>query len=138
MNSNKNIKSIIRKYLLEQVTYGPPDWSRVPPNTAQDTTNYEYSPDGKWYKQKNTPSPAPNTGDGVGVPVTAAIFAGIESILGKTVNTIKNGVMYVPDKIMEQYKKSLKETKYRYKKENGEVYEYPYDDMGNQISIGEV
>jgi hypothetical protein len=47
MNSSKNIKSIIRKYLLEQtVTYGPPDWYIVPPNTPQDTSNYEYSPDG--------------------------------------------------------------------------------------------
>ena len=60
-------------------------------------------------------------GDGVGVQVTAAIFAGIESILGKGLGTIKDGVMYVPDKIMEQYKKALKETKYTYRAENGEV-----------------
>jgi hypothetical protein len=137
MNSNKNIKSLIRKYLLEQeTTYGPPDWFRVPPNTTQDTTKYEYSPDGKWYKQKN--APAPNTGDGVAVQVTAAVFAGIESILGKGLGEIKNGVMMVPNKIMEQYKESLKETKYRYKAENRDVYEFSYDVMGNEISIGKV
>ena len=138
MNSNKNIKSIIRKYLLEQtVTYGPPDWFRVPPNTPQDTTNYEYSPDGKWYKQKNPP--APNTGDGALVEVTATIFAGIESILGKTASTIKDGVMYVPDKIIEQYKEALAETKYRYKDKNGDVYDnISYEDMGKKIGIGDV
>jgi hypothetical protein len=145
MNSNKNIKSIIRKYLLEQtVTYGPPDWFRVPPNTPQDTTNYEYSPDGKWYKQKNTPAPnpepnpAPNTSDGALVAVTAAVFKGIESVLGKGLGTIRDGVMYVPNKIMDQYNESLKEPRYRYRDENGGVLEYPYDDMGKKISIGDV
>ena len=138
MNSNKNIKSIIRKYLLEQtVTYGPPDWFRVPPNTTQDTTKYEYSPDGKWYKQKNPP--APNTGDGALVEVTATIFAGIESILGKTASTIKDGVMYVPDKIMEQYKKSLKETKYTYRAENKDVWDdLSYKEIGKRILVGDV
>ena len=147
MNSNKNIKSIIRKYLLEQTaTYGPPDWLRVPPNKTQDTTKYEYSPDGKWYKQKNTPAPAaqnatpvPNIGDGVLVPVTVAIFQGIESILGKGLGTIKNGVTYIPEKIMDQYKKSLQETKYRYKNEKGVVSGYmTYKEMGDKISIEDV
>ena len=138
MNSNKNIKSLIRKYLLEQeTTYGPPNWFRVPPNTVQDTTKYEYSPDGKWYKQKNPP--APNTGDGALVEVTAAVFKGIESILGKTASTIRDGVMYVPDKIIEQYKEALAETKYRYKDKNGDVYDnISYEDMGKKIGIGDV
>ena len=138
MNSNKNIKSIIRKYLLEQVTYGPPDWYTVyPPNTPQDTTKFEYSPDGKWYKQKNPP--APNTGDGALVEVTAAVFKGIESILGKTASTIRDGVMYVPDKIIKQYKEALAETKYRYKDKNGDVYDnISYEGMGKKIGIGDV
>ena len=78
-------------------------------------------------------------GDGVGVQVTAAIFAGIESILGKGLGTIKDGVMYVPDKIMEQYKKALKETKYTYRAENGEVTNgISYKGIGERILVGDV
>jgi hypothetical protein len=39
---------------------------------------------------------------------------------------------------MKKYNESLKKTIYRYRKENGEVFNFSYDDMGNQISIGEV
>ena len=40
---------------------------------------------------------------------------------------------------MDQYKEALKETKYKYRTENGEVSgEIPYREMGNLISIGEV
>ena len=81
----------------------------------------------------------PEVGDGLGVEVTATIFAGIESILGKTKNTIKDGIMYIPDQIMKQYKEALAETKYRYKDKNGDVYDnISYEDMGKKIGIGDV
>jgi len=146
MRLEKTIKSVLRKILVEQASPPGNEWTKIAPT---EVTNFQTAgctvmqdSDSKWYYKTSsctpTPAPAPNTGDGAGVAVTAAVFKGIESILGKTANTIKDGVMYVPDKIMEQYKKSLKETKYRYKDENGDVYEYPYSDMGKKISIGDV
>jgi hypothetical protein len=84
-------------------------------------------------------TPVPNIGDGVLVPVTVAIFQGIESILGKGLGTIKNGVTYIPEKIMDQYKKSLQETKYRYKDEKGVVSDImTYKEIGDKISNGNV
>lgn len=133
MNSNKNIKSLIRKYLLEQeTTYGPPNWFRVPPNTVQDTTKYEYSPDGKWYKQKNATTPE------LDIQVTKEVFQGIESILGKVAKKVEGTITYIPNQIMQQYQKALSKTKYLYKDENGDVSEYSYEGMGNQISTGKV
>ena len=145
MISEKKIKSVIRKFLVEQASPPGAEWSRI---AASQKTKFENDgctvmkdADNKLYYKTSSctptpaPNPAPNTSD---VAVTVALFQGIESILGKTKNTIIDGVMYVPDKIIEQYKKSLKETKYRYKDENGDVYEYPYNDMGKKISIGDV
>lgn len=80
----------------------------------------------------------PNTSDDALVAVTAAVFKGIESVLGKGLGTIRDGVMYVPNKIMDQYNESLMEPRYRYRDENGKVSEYPYIDMGKKISIGDV
>ena len=78
----------------------------------------------------------PEGGDAVAV--TAAVFAGIESLLGKVVNTVKGPITYIPDQIMKQYQKALSKTKYLYKDENGDVSEYSYEGMGNQISTGKV
>jgi hypothetical protein len=121
----KTIKNVIKQYLNEQ---------------ENNTESPQRGRGGNEPTPAPTPGPAPipNTGDGGLVAVTATAFQGIESILGKVAKTVEDGVMYVPNKIMEQYKKSLKETKYRYKDENGDVYEYSYSDMGNKISIGEV
>ena len=60
MNYNKNIKSIIRKHLLKEDAC-PTGWTRVPPNTPQDTSKFEYSSDGKCYKQK--PESSSNTSE---------------------------------------------------------------------------
>ena len=113
--NQKTIKNVIKQYLKEQ----------------EDNTQSPQRGRGG-----DETAPAPNTDD---VAVTEVVFNGIESILGKTVNTIKNGVMYVPNKIMEQYKKALKETKYTYRAENGEVTNgISYKGIGERILVGDV
>jgi hypothetical protein len=79
----------------------------------------------------------PTIPGGDGVPVTVAIFQGIESLLGKVVGTVKDGIMYIPDQIMKQYREALAETRYYYRDENGVTSdEFSYDDMGKLISKG--
>ena len=132
---------------MEQASPPGNEWTKIAPT---EVTNFQTAgctvmqdSDSKWYYKTSsctpTPAPAPNTGGGAGVAVTAAVFKGIESILGKTASTIKDGVMYIPNQIMEKYKEALKETKYRYKDKNGDVYDnISYEDMGKKIGIGNV
>ena len=117
MRLEKTIKSVLQKILVEQASPPGSEWTKIAPS---EVTNFQTAgctvikgTDNKWYYKTSsctpTPSPETNTGDGAGVAVTgvavtAAVFKGIESILGKGLGTIRDGVMYVPNKIMEQYK----------------------------------
>ena len=147
MRLEKTIKSVLQKILVEQASPPGSEWTKIAPS---EVTNFQTAgctvikgTDNKWYYKTSsctpTPSPETNTGDGAGVAVTAAVFKGIESILGKVVGTVKDGITYIPDQIMKQYKEALAETKYRYKDKNGDVYDnISYEDMGKKIGIGDV
>jgi hypothetical protein len=111
--NQKTIKNIIKQYLREQEDESAPRRGRGGDRTTPEDDN------------------------SILVPITAEIFKGIESILGKVSNTVKNGVMYVPDKIMEKYEESLKQTRYRYMVDNKSV-DFTYNEIGNQISDGNV